>query len=186
MTIRLRDIQLENLEVLEIKNDKFLSYNKNRLITQTPWITINKFGLSNKQYVLKNDTNVDLLLPISEGDEMYVFLKSVDNFIISQKIYNGNYNGIVKDRDDNKFIKIKLDINRTEIYIGDELQKITTVYDFYNYIKYKSTLRILFSFGKIYKIKNMYGITLVGLKVQVEPKETKSESMFDFISGLDN
>lgn len=179
MVVRLSEIQQSKIEVMEMKKNKFLAYEKDKLISQTPWVTISKFGLSSKQFIKQTDETVDLSIPIEEGSELYQFFEKIDNILMEKHVYNTEYNKIVRERDGTKYIRFKLNLD-TKIYVEKELQEITDVYDFYDYIKYQCNVRVIFTFGRIYSVKTMHGITLRAMKIQVEKQEPKEPHEIEF------
>ena len=133
MVVNVKDIQTQKLQILEIKKNKILSYDRDRIVAQTPFIEITKFGLPNKSYIKQSDDSIDLSLPIEDNSELYKFLTEVDKLLKEQQLYNTDYNTIVRERDNQKYIRFKLKPDTTEIYMGKQRQDVDDVLDFYNY-----------------------------------------------------
>ena len=169
------------LAIVKNHDNTYIRDGLKSLEVQSKWITLSKYPLPNKKYVKELDSSITLSIPLDEQDELYVFLKNLDEFVESQNLCpNKKQNKFIKMKNESYFLKIKLYIT-TNIFIqGDNNPKNkVSIMDFYDYLKENTEMRFIFSIGKLYEINNEYGFPIYGIRLQLKEQLKNSDTFFD-------
>ena len=121
--------------ISDLKNTSRLSIVKNHdntyirdglksLELQSKWITLSKYPLPNKKYVKELDSSITLSVPIDEQNELYAFLKYLDEFVETQNLCpNKKQNKFIKMKNESYFLKVELYITTNVFIHGDNNPK---------------------------------------------------------------
>ena len=88
-------------------------------------------------------------------------LSAIDTNISKLKILSSkNYHPLAPMKDGEYYLKFKLYLN-TGLFDKDKSRiSITSLLDFYKYLKEGTTIKIIFSFSKMWRMSNNYGFTM--------------------------
>jgi hypothetical protein len=172
MLLKISEFEIEKLNISNSKDATYLQVDKQPFEIQTDWITLGKYPLPSKKFISDDAKSLNLTAPTNTNDNNYMVLSAIDTNISNLKILlNKNYHPLisVKDRPKgamgeadgaNYFLKFKLYLN-TGLFDKEKNRiAITSLLDFYKYLKEDTTIKIVFSFSKMWSMGKEYGFSM--------------------------
>ena len=158
----------------------------NKILIQTPWITLQQYPLTSKSFVKETDGSVALTLPVAEGSDVLNFFREADKFLTAKAplLPNKTLHRTITEKDGKHFVKFKVYLN-TALLVGKDEKRINTIYDFYNYLKENTDLRIIFSMSKLWTLNNTYGFSVRAEKIQLKAEQAQKPTALDEINRGD-
>jgi len=181
MLYKISEFNVETLSVSNSKNATYLQSNNIPFEIQVDWITLGKYPLPSKKYVTDDAKSLNLTIPISKDDENYRVLSAIDEHISKLNLsQNKKYhtlvsekdhaNGVMGAADDSYYLKFKLYLD-TALFDKDKNRiSITSLFDFYQYFKEDTQIKIVFSFSKIWRMSNEYGFSMSVRRILLKDK----------------
>ena len=179
------DVDTNSLTVRKSKDNQYLQLGMNKILIQTPWMTLQQYPLTGKSFVKETDGSVALTLPVAEGSDVLNFFREVDKFLAAKALLpNKTLHRTITEKDGKHFVKFKVYLN-TALLVGREEQRINTIYDFYKYLTENTDLRIIFSMTKLWTLNSAYGFSVRAEKIQLKAEQAQKPSVLDEINRGD-
>ena len=162
MLYKISDFEIENMNISNSKDATYLQFDKQPFEIQTDWVTLGKYPLPSKKFISDDAKSLNLTAPTNKKYNNYMVLSAVDTNLSKLKILpNKNYHPLVSVKDGaNYFLKFKLYLN-TGLFDKDKSRiSITSLLDFYKYLKEDTTIKIIFSFSKMWAMGKEYGFSM--------------------------
>ena len=184
MLYKISEFNVETLSVSNSKNATYLQSNNIPFEIQVDWITLGKYPLPSKKYVTEDAKSLNLTIPISKDDENYRVLSAIDDNLASLNLsQNKKYHSLISEKDDNYYLKFKLYLD-TGLFDKDKNRiSITSLFDFYKYMREDRQVKIVFGFSKLWQMGKEYGFSLsvkrILLKNEVKEVPETTASFLD-------
>ena len=148
MLCKLSDFDVGTLTISNSKNATYLQANKESFELQTDWITLGKYALPSKKFVSDDAKSINLTVLISKYDDIYKMLSDINNYLSNLNLLpNENYHGLISEKENNYYLKFKIYLD-TGLFDKDSRISITSLFDFYRYLKEDTQIKIVFRFRK--------------------------------------
>ena len=184
MLCKISEFDVETLSVSNTKDATYLLSNKQPLELQTDWVTLGRYPLPAKKFVTDDSKSINLTTPIDRSDADYTVLSAIDDNLsqLSTAAYK-KYHPLVSEKGGDHYLKFKLYLN-TGLFDKDKNRiSITSLFDFYKYLKEGTKLKMVFSFSKIWVMGKEYGFSMsvrrILLKDEVKEAPEKTISFLD-------
>ena len=182
IVLKVADVETDKLSIKKVQDNKYLHIGPGKVVIQTPWITLGKYPLPNKQYVKESAESISLTVPVEYGGEIYTFFDNIDKYLLSnQPQSNGKLHHLVKTKDDGHYVSVKL-YKETTLLIENTESKVSNVYGWYDILEEGMQVRMLFGFTKLWNLDGSFGFSVRVNKIQVKLGESvkKPEIREDF------
>jgi hypothetical protein len=155
---------------------------------QSEWLTLGRYPLPGKKLLADNAKNMNLTIELEViGSVIYQKLNTIDEYMKANPVCDKNYHTLVR-RDEEKqrvYLKFKVYLD-TALYDKDRNRiPITSLHDFYQYLREDKKIRIVFAFSKMWKMSNEYGFSLSAKRIQladaVEDESAQEEEKSKFL-----
>ena len=163
----------------------YLQSDKEAFELQTDWVTLGQYPLPGKKFVAEDAKSLNLTVPTSEeGYADNAVLSAIDSKLSSLKLIpNKNYHSLISEKESNRYLKFKLYLN-TALFDKDKNRiGITSLFDFYKYLKEGKQIKIVFAFSKMWSMGKEYGFSLsvrrILLKDEVQETAETTTSFID-------
>ena len=181
---KLSEFDVDTLSVSNTKNATYLQSDKHAFELQTDWMTLGKYPLPSKRYVTDDAKSMNLTIPISKDDNYYRVLSAFDDNLskLSTSQYK-KYHSLIYERDNTYYLKFKVYLN-TGLFDKDKNRiSITSLFDFYRYLKEDNIIKLVFSFSKLWQMGPSYGFSLSAKRILLknEIKEVP-ENKIEFLT----
>jgi len=181
MLYKISDFETEKLNISNTKDATYLQADKQAFELQTDWITLGQYPLPAKKFITDDAKSMNLTIKTNRDDNNYVALSAIDDKLSNLRIIpNRNYHSLISEKGTEHYLKFKLYLN-TALFDKDKNRiSITSLFDFYKYLKEDTQIKIVFGFSKLWKMGQAYGFSLsvkrILLKdeIQETPKTTIS------------
>jgi hypothetical protein len=184
MLYKLSDFDVETLSISNTKDATYLQSNKVPFELQTDWVTLGKYPLPSKKHVTDDAKSMNLTIPISKDDGYYRVMTAIDDNLSKLNIsQNKKYHSLISEKDDNHCLKFKLYLD-TGLFDKDKNRiSITSLFDFYKYMREDNQINIVFGFSKLWQMGKEYGFSLsvkrILLKNEVKEVPETTASFLD-------
>ena len=182
---KLSEFDVDTLSVSNTKNATYLQSNKKAFELQTDWMTLGKYPLPSKKYVTDDAKSMNLTIPISKDDEYYKVLSAMDDNLskLSTSQYK-KYHSLISEKDGMYYLKFKIYLN-TGLFDKEKNRiSITSLFDFYKYLREDTQIKIVFGFSKLWIMGKEYGFSLSVKRILL--KDEVKEVPENKIEFLDN
>ena len=161
MLTKISDFEIETLSISNSKDATYIQSDKQPFELQTDWITLGKYPLPAKKFTSDDSKSLNLTIPTDKDDNIYIALSAVDENIRKLKILSSKkYHPLISFKDGEYYLKFKLYPN-TNLFDKDKNKiNLTSLLDFYKYVRQGTSIKIVFSFSKMWKMSNEYGFSL--------------------------
>ena len=105
-----------------------------------------------------------------------------DNHTIKNKMHHKFV--FEKESDNNKYVKVKIYLETTRLFINHKITDNFAVYDLYDYLKEGAGIQVVVTFSKMWKFGGKYGFALVVERLRINEESLRGEidnNKFDFI-----
>ena len=158
---KLSDLDVGTLSISNAKNTTYLQANKENFELQTDWITLGKYALPSKKFVSDDAKSINLTVLISKGDIINKTLSDINNYLSNLSLIpNKNYHGLISEKDESYFLKFKIYLDTALFDKNKNRISITSLFDFYRYLKEDTQLKLVFRFSKMWRMSNSYGFSM--------------------------
>jgi hypothetical protein len=137
-----------------------------------------------EEIIPDDSKSLNLTISTDKDDDHYIVLSAIDSNITKLKILSSKkYHPLISVKDGEYYLKFKLYLN-TNLFDKDKNKiNITSLLDFYKYFKQGTTIKIVFSFSKMWSMGKEYGFSLsirrVLLKDEITETPTFDTSFLD-------
>ena len=171
MLQKISDFEVEKLSLSSSKNATYLQLDKQPFELQTEWITLGQYPLQSKKFLADDRTkgamgeantkSISLTIPTDKEDENYIVLSSIDENLSKLKILSSkNYHPLITQKENEYYLKFKLYLN-TALFDKDKNKlSITSLSDFYKYLREGKTVKIVFGFSKLWSMGRDFGFSM--------------------------
>jgi hypothetical protein len=161
MLYKISEFEVEKLSISNSKDATYLQVDKQPFEVQTDWITLGQYPLPAKKFITDDAKSVTLTIPTNKGDDNYMVLSAIDSNLSKLKILpSKKYHPLVSEKEFEYYLKFKLYLN-TGLFDKDKNRiSITSLLDFYKYLKQGSTVKIVFGFSKLWSMGKEYGFSM--------------------------
>jgi len=161
MLYKISEFEIETLTISNSKDANYLQSNKEPFELQTDWITLGQYPLPGKKFITEDSKSLNLTIPTSKKDDNYIVLSALDGNLSKLKVLrNKNYHSLIAEKELKYYLKFKLYVN-TGLFDKDKNRiGITSLFDFYKYLKEGTTMKFVFSFSKMWTMGNEYGFSM--------------------------
>ena len=161
MLYKISDFEIETITISNSKDATYLQSNKEPFELQTDWITLGQYPLPGKKFITEDSKSLNLTIPTSKKDDNYIVLSAVDSNLSKLKtLRNKNYHSLIAEKELKYYLKFKLYTN-TGLFDKDKNRiSITSLFDFYKYLKEDTSMKIVFGFSKMWTMGNEYGFSM--------------------------
>ena len=193
MLQKISDFEVEKLSLSSSKNATYLQLDKQLFELQTEWITLGKYPLQSKKFLADDRTkgamgeanakSINLTIPTDKEDENYIVLSSIDENLSKLKILSSkNYHPLITQKDNEYYLKFKLYLN-TALFDKDKNKlSITSLSDFYKYLREGKTVKIVFGFSKLWSMGRDFGFSMSVRRILLKDEiKNITESTHNFL-----
>ena len=175
MLYKMSDFNVDTLTISKNKDATYLQSNNIPFELQTDWITLAKYPLPSKKYVTDDAKSLNLTIPINRNDNAYTVLSAVDDYLSKQNIVqNKKYHTLISEKENEFYLKFKLYLD-TGLFDKDKNRiSITSLFDFYQYFKEDTKIKIVFSFSKMWKMGDSFGFSLSVRRILLQDEIKKA------------
>jgi hypothetical protein len=161
MLYKISDFEIENMNISNSKDATYLQVDKQPFEIQTEWITLGKYPLPSKKFISDDSKSLNLTTPTNTNDNNFMVLSAIDTNLSKLKILpNKKYHPLVPTKEGEYYLKFKLYLN-TGLFDKEKNRiSITSLLDFYKYLKEGTTIKIVFSFSKMWRMSNNFGFSM--------------------------
>ena len=162
-------------------------YDNGKPLFQTKWVTLKRYCIPSKKYLASDAQSVNLEICLDGFDNYVGLFDSLDKHIEdNHNTKNKMHHRFVfeKEADNNKYIKVKIDLETTRLFINDKITNINTVYDLYDYLKEGASVQVVLTFSKMWNFGGKYGFAIVVERLRINEESLKDEidnNKFEFI-----
>jgi hypothetical protein len=172
LVLKVADVETEHLSIKKAQYNKYLQIGPGNAVIQSPWITLGRYPLPNKQYVKEPAESISLTVPVEYGGELYTFFDNIDKYLLSnQPQSNGKLHHLVKTKDDYHYVNVKL-YKETTLLIDKTESKVSNVSGWYDILEEGMQVRMLFGFTKLWNLNGSFGFSVRVNKIQVRLGES--------------
>ena len=176
LVLKVADVEADKLSIKNVQDNKYLQSGSGKAVIQTPWITLGKYCLPNKQYVKESAESISLTVPVEYGGEIYTFFDNIDKYLIShQPQPNGKLHHLIKTKDDRHYVSFKL-YETTTLVVGKTETKVSNIYGWYDLLQEGKQIRMLFGFTKLWNLNDSFGFIVRVNKIQISDVDVKAVS----------
>ena len=189
MLYKISEFEIEKLNISNSKDAAYLQSDKQPFELQTEWTTLGKYPLPSKKFISDDAKSLNLTAPTNTHDNNYMVLSAIDTNLSNLKILaNKKYHPLVAVKDGaNYFLKFKLYLN-TGLFDREKNRiSITSLSYFYRYLREGTTIKIIFSFSKMWSMGKDYGFSMSVRRILLQD-EVKAipEPSFSFLEDSEN
>lgn len=161
MLQKISDFEVEKLSISSSKNATYLQSDKQPFELQIDWITLGKYPLQSKKFIAEDAKSISLTIPTNKKDDNYIVLSAIDDNLSKLKILsNKKYHSLICEKDNEYYLKFKLYLD-TALFDKDKNRiSITSLLDFYKYLREGRTIKIVFGFSKMWSMGKEYGFSM--------------------------
>ena len=192
---KLSEFDVDTLSVSNTKNATYLQSDEKAFELQTDWMTLGKYPLPAKRYVTDDAKSMNLTIPISKDratgtmgsadDYYYKLMTAIDDNLskLSTAQYK-KYHSLISEKDGMYYLKFKIYLN-TGLFDKEKNRiSITSLFDFYKYLREDTQIKIVFGFSKLWSMWKEYGFSLLVKRIVL--KNEVKEVLENKIEFLDN
>ena len=186
--ILLDDVKVDKFDCKKYKYNLYLNYDNGKPLFQTKWVTLRRYCIPSKKYLASDAQSVNLELCLDGFDNYVGLFDSIDKYIEdNHNIKNKMHHRFVfeKEADNNKYVKVKIYLETTRLFINDKITNIDTVYDLYDYLKEGASVQVVLTFSKMWNFGGKYGFAVVVERLRINEESLKGEidnnDKFEFI-----
>ena len=183
MLQKISDFEVEKLSISNYKNATYLQCDKQPFEIQTDWVTLGKYPLTSKKFLLDDAKSINLTIPTNKKDDNYIVLSAIDENLSKLKILsNKKYHKLISEKDNEYYLRFKL-YDNTALFDKDKNKiGITSLLDFYKYLREDKTIKIVFGFSKLWSMGKEFGFSMsvkrILLKDEVKGIHDKKPLLF--------
>jgi hypothetical protein len=184
MLYKISEFDIETLSISSTKDATYVQSNKQPFELQTDWITLCKYPLPSKRFITDDAKSMNLTVRITRNDENYTMLSAFDDIHSKLNIAQyKKYHPLVGEKDNEHYIKFKLYLNTLLFDKDKSAISITSLFDFYKYLKEDTKIKIVFGFSKLWQMGREYGFSLSVKRILLkdEVKEVPLETNVSFL-----
>ena len=184
MLYKISEFDFETLSISSSKDATYVQSNKQPFELQVDWITLGKYPLPSKKFVTDGSKSLNLTVRINVNDENYKMLSEFDNIHSKLNIaHYKKYHPLVSEKDNVYYLKFKLYLNTLLFDKDKNAISITSLFDFYKYLKEDTQIKIVFSFSKVWQMGSAYGFSLSVKRILLKDivKEVPPEPKVSFL-----
>ena len=184
MLYKMSDFDIDTLSVSNTKDATYLQSNKLPFELQTDWITLGQYPLPSKKYVTDDAKSINLTVRTTKNDKHCVVLSAFDDNLSKLNTASiRKYHTLVSEKEGEYYLKFKLYLN-TALFDKDKNRiSITSLFDFYRYLREDTQIKIVFNFSKLWQMGREYGFSLsvqrILLKDEIKEVPEKPMSFLD-------
>ena len=186
MLYKLSEFDVETLSISNTKDATYLQSNKLPFELQVDWVTLAKYPLPSKKYITDDNKSISLTVPITRSDDTYKVISAIDDNLSKLNISQSKkYHPLVSEKEGECYLKFKLYLN-TALFDKDKNRiSITSLFDFYKYLKEDTTIKIVFNFSKLWQMGREYGFSMSVQRILLkdEIKEIQPEVKVSFLDN---
>ena len=184
MLYKISEFDIETLSISSNKDATYVQSNKQPFELQVDWITLGKYPLPSKKFVTDDAKSINLTVRITRFDENYTMLSAFD--VIHSKLniaQSKKYHPLVSEKEGEYYLKFKLYLNTLLFDKDKNAISITSLFDFYKYLKEDTQLKLVFGFSKIWQMGREYGFSLSVKRILLKDavKEVPPEPKVSFL-----
>ena len=183
MLQKISDFEVEKLSLSSSKNATYLQLDKQPFELQTEWITLGQYPLQSKKFLTDDAKSINLTIPTDKEDENYIVLSSIDENLSKLKILSSkNYHPLITQKENEYYLKFKLYLN-TALFDKDKNKlSITSLSDFYKYLREGKTVKIVFGFSKLWSMGRDFGFSMCVIRILLKDEiKNITESTHNFL-----
>jgi len=170
MLYKISDFEVEKLSISNYKNATYLQCDKQSadgqcdkqpFEIQTDWVTLGKYPLTSKNFLSDDAKSINLTIPTNKKDDNYIVLSAIDENLSKLKILsNKKYHKLISEKDNEYYLRFKL-YDNTALFDKDKNKiGITSLLDFYKYLREDKTIKIVFGFSKLWSMGKEFGFSM--------------------------
>jgi hypothetical protein len=161
MLYKISDFEIEKLNISNNKDATYLQSDKQPFELQTDWITLGQYPLPSKKFISDDSKSLNLTISTDKDDNNYIVLSAIDSNISKLKILSSKkYHPLISVKDGEYYLSFKLYPSTNLFDKHKNKINITSLLDFYKYFKQGTTIKIVFSFSKMWSMVKEYGFSL--------------------------
>ena len=209
--MKIKDLDANLIDSAELKKNpniktlkmSFIKYKKKNLVVQLPNISLSSYGVPKLDQFHTQEQRNYFKLPIDPDSEMYKIFCCIDDRlkgslfnsdIFGDKHEKYEYSSIVKYPNNGgpPYIKVKLlkshqdNEIEAELFNNGDIIEYNNIDDFAKFVKFKSDVKCLVKFTKLWNVNNKYCITLTLLKLDCTWNDFVNDDNDDGINFLDS
>ena len=184
MLHRISEFEISKMSISNYKDASYLQSDKQPFEIQTEWITLGQYPLPSKKYITDESKSLNLTAPTNKDDNNFIVISAIDDNISKLKILSKKkYHTLVSSKDANYYLKFKLYLDTGLFDKSKNRISITSLLDFYKYLKQGTTIKIVFAPSKMWKMSDSFGFSLnirrILLKDEVKEEPQKELSFLE-------
>ena len=162
MLHRISEFEISKMSISNYKDATYLQSDKQPFEIQTEWITLGQYPLPSKKYITDETKSLNLTAQTNESDNNFIVLSAIDDNISKLKILSKKkYHTLVSIKDGPEYyLKFKLYLDSGLFDKNTNRISITSLLDFYKYLKQGTTIKIVFAPSKMWKMSDSFGFSL--------------------------
>ena len=161
MLHRISEFEISKMTISNYKDATYLQSDKKPFEIQTEWITLGQYPLPSKKYMTDESKSLNLTAPTNKNDNNYIVLSAIDENISKAKILSKKkYHALISEKNDELYLKFKLYLDSGLFDKNKNRISITSLLDFYKYLKQGTTIKIVFAPSKMWKMSDSFGFSL--------------------------
>jgi len=161
MLYKISEFEVEKLSISNYKNATYLQCDKQPFEIQTDWVTLGKYPLTSKKFLLDDAKSINLTIPTNKKDDNYIVLSAIDENLSKLRVLsNKKYHKLISEKDNEYYGKFKL-YDNTALFDKDKNKiSITSLLDFYKYLREGKNIKIVFGFSKLWSMGKEFGFSM--------------------------